>query len=162
MSLEQRSPIGQLNGAGGMEHPEVRRAKEVREASELPPQNSLQRQAAVTIYDISFREQLQHTQKGSLPKVPIQATTHFMLVLCALLLAPLLGSAEHEFHRNAVPSSQLLSAGPHRCLQGQIGGHRRLLVGAPSFDTPQVFCGFTNDTACELKLPDHQCRKPPL
>ena len=102
MSLEQRSPIGQLNGAGGMEHPEVRRAKEVREASELPPQNSLQRQAAVTIYDISFREQLLRTQKGSLPKVPIQATTQLMLVLCALLLAPLLGNAEYEFHWKAV------------------------------------------------------------
>ena len=47
--------------------------------------------------------------KGSLPKVPIQAA-QFMLVLCALLLAPLLGSAEYEFHWNAVPSSQLLSA----------------------------------------------------
>ena len=62
---------------------------------------------------------------------------------------------------NAVPSLQLLSAGPHLRLQGQIG-HRRLLGegGAPSSGMPQVFCGFTSDTVCELKLPDHQCRKP--
>ena len=106
--------------------------------------------------------QQRHTQtKGSLPKVPIQAT-QFMLVMCALLLAPLLGNAEYELHWNAVPRSQLLSAGPHWCLQGQIGGHRRLLGGAPSFGMPQVFCGFTSDTVCELKLPDHQCRKPSL
>ena len=131
------------------------------------PQNSPQPQAAVTMgpvhnYDISSREQLLHTQtKGSLPKVPIR-TAQFMLVVCALLLAPLLGNAEYEFHWNAVPSSQLLSAGPHWCLQGQIGGHRRLL-GAPSAGgMPQVFCGFTNDTDCGLKLPDQQCRKPPL
>ena len=42
--------------------------------------------------------QQRHTQtKGSLPKVPIRAT-QFMLVMCALLLAPLLGNAEYEFH----------------------------------------------------------------
>jgi hypothetical protein len=40
-------------------------------------------------------------------------------------------------------------------LRRQISGHRRGWDGAP-----QVFCGFTNDTVCEIELPDHQCRKP--
>ena len=52
----------------------------------------------VRSYDISSREQLRHTQtKGLLPKVPIRAA-EIMLVMCALLLAPLLGNAEYEFH----------------------------------------------------------------
>ena len=50
-------------------------------------------------YDISSREQLRQTQtKESLvTKNPIGAAK-FMLVMCALLLAPLVANAEHEFH----------------------------------------------------------------
>ena len=67
------------------------------EASEPSPQNSPQSQIVVTMgpvrnYDISSREQLRHTQT-----VPIQAAK-IMLVMCALLLAPLPGNAEYEFH----------------------------------------------------------------
>ena len=86
------------------------------EVTGLSPQNLPQPQTGVLMgpvhsYDIPSREQLQHTQTKELlvSKNPIR-TAKLMLVVCALLLAPLLANAEYEFHRNAVPSSQLLSA----------------------------------------------------